>query len=68
MSRSGVPLFISAEPSQVTPEIKTAMREAFARAIRPKPSPEPLDWIETRSPTRWRCQLERKIYDWSEKT
>ncbi len=64
LSRSGTPLFVSAAPDAVGAEQRKALREAFARACVPQPVPEPLDWLETNTPARWRFGRETLSYDW----
>jgi alpha-galactosidase len=64
LSRSGTPLFVSAAPDAVGPEQRKALREAFARAALPQPVAEPLDWLDTTTPEKWRCGGETVNYDW----
>jgi alpha-galactosidase len=65
LSRSGTPLFVSVAANAVGPEQITAIKAAFARAARPQPIPEPLDWLETATPGRWRIAGEEYQFDWS---
>jgi alpha-galactosidase len=65
LARSGTPLFVSADPAAVGPEQKAALKEAFALAARPQPVAEPLDWLDTICPRRWRFGSgETATYDW----
>ncbi|RYX85528.1 alpha-galactosidase [bacterium] len=66
LARSGTPLFVSADPKALGAEQKQAMREAFAVAAKPQPTAEPLDWLDTTSPTRWKMGDEIKTYTWSQ--
>ncbi len=54
LSRSGTPLFVSAAPDALDVERRKTLREAFARAATERPVAEPLDWLETTTPERWR--------------
>jgi alpha-galactosidase len=64
VARSGASLFISAEPGEVTPEEKTLLKAALANAARIQPEAEPLDWMETTSPRRWRLGGETAHFTW----
>jgi alpha-galactosidase len=64
LSRSGTPLFVSAGPEAVGTEQRKALREAFGRAAVVQPLAEPLDWLETTTPERWRVGAETVRYDW----
>jgi alpha-galactosidase len=65
VSRSGTPLFVSADPAVTGPKERAAIRAAFARSARTQaPGLEPLDWMETTSPQRWRGAGRTLVYDW----
>ena len=64
VSRSGTALFISCEPGLVTGAVRDTLRAALHRASQPQPTGEPLDWLETRTPRRWRFGAETVDYDW----
>ncbi len=67
LSRSGTPLFVSAAADavgSVGSEQRKVLREAFARAAVTQPVAEPLDWLESTTPKRWKLGLETVIYDW----
>ncbi|QOY91961.1 hypothetical protein IRI77_09880 [Paludibaculum fermentans] len=64
VARSGTPLFVSADPRTLTPEVKIAVKAALASAARKQPLAEPLDWMETTTPGRWRIQGKVVEYDW----
>ena len=40
------------------------MERALRRAARTQPTGEPLDWMETPRPVRWRFGDETVSYDW----
>ena len=64
VSRSGTSLFVSFEPQLVTGDVKDALRTALHRASGTEPGGEPLDWLETPTPRRWRFGLETVEYHW----
>jgi alpha-galactosidase len=64
LSRSGTPLFVSTAPDALGPEQSVALKRAFAQAALPQPIGEPLDWLHTTCPRRWRFGDEEVTYDW----
>ncbi len=64
VARSGTALFVSADPGALNQEIKGAIGRAFAAAARPQPTAEPLDWMETTTPGKWRIAGQEVRYDW----
>ena len=64
LARSGTPLFVSADPEAVGPEQRTALTHAFAQAANPTTQAEPLDWMLTTCPRRWRFDAETVSYAW----
>ena len=66
LAESGTPLFVSANPAAVGPEQKAALKAAFAVASQRREPAEPLDWMETTCPRRWKTGGEIKTYDWSQ--
>lgn len=50
---SGEPLFVSAKPSELTPEIERDLRAAFAAASRAEDTLEPLDWLYNTHPAKY---------------
>ena len=64
VARSGTALFISANPAEVTAEEKSMMKAALATAARIQPEAEPLDWMETTSPERWRLGGKTARFSW----
>ncbi len=65
VSQSGAPLFVSIDPAALGPHEWTALREAFANAAEERPIAEPLDWMNTTNPRRWRIQGEKTKFNWS---
>lgn len=64
VARSGTALFVSPDPRALNTESKQAIRRAFATAATPHNIAEPLDWMETTTPGRWRIQGQTVAYDW----
>ena len=62
---SGTPLFLSQARDALGPEEKAAVREAFALAAVPQPPAEPLDWLETTCPRRWRLGNSEVDFKWT---
>lgn len=65
VSRSGTPLFVSVDRSALTDEARAALRQAFAAASKLGPVAEPLDWLESAMPRRWKLNGDVVTYDWS---
>jgi alpha-galactosidase len=64
VARSGTALFVSPDPEALTDTSKAAIRNAFAVAARRREVAEPLDWMETTTPERWRIVGQTAEYDW----
>ncbi len=64
LAKSGTPLFISAEPEAMGAEQVSAVKKAFARASMIQPVGEPLDWLYTTTPRRWKFGEELIEYVW----
>jgi len=64
VAHSGTALFVSPDPRAVNAETKQAMRRAFLAASKPQEIAEPLDWMDTTTPARWRMQGKTVKYDW----
>jgi alpha-galactosidase len=64
VARSGTALFVSPDPAAVNAESKRALRRAFAAATQGRELAEPLDWMETTAPGRWRIDGRAVEYDW----
>ena len=63
VAKSGSVLLISPDPKAIGKEQQSALREAFERCVH-RPSSEPLDWIETRTPQAWRSSVGPDTYNW----
>jgi alpha-galactosidase len=64
VANSGSVLLVSPDPRVIGKEQKNALREAFETCAH-RPSSEPLDWIETRTPHAWRSSVRPYTYDWT---
>jgi alpha-galactosidase len=64
VARSGTPLFVSAEPSALGTEEKKRLRAAYAFAAVRQPLAEPLDWMNTPIPERWKLDGETVQFRW----
>ena len=64
VAASGTPLFVSVSPQVTDPSVLSVVSEALARAARPAPVAEPLDWLDTRCPRRWRLDGAERTFDW----
>jgi alpha-galactosidase len=67
VAASGSVLLISPDPRAVGPNQKQAIRQAFAQYSKIHSS-EPLDWIESRTPSKWRTRTGINRWDWLETT
>ncbi len=65
LAKSGTPLFISAQPEVVGKDQKEFIRKCFSIASRQQVLGEPLDWMENKTPTKWKFGEEIEIYDWT---
>ncbi len=63
-ARSGTVLFVSIDPKLIRLEEARAVRAAYAAAAQPQPLAEPLDWLDTTAPARWKIGEEVVRYDW----
>ncbi len=68
VTASGSVLLVSPDPRSMGTEQKQAVRRAFAECVG-LPSSQPLDWVESRTPSKWRSK-ERGVmkWDWLQKT
>ncbi len=64
IARSGTPLFVSPAPGILTEKMRRDVRVAFERVNSGKQDLEPLDWMETSLPARYRSGGEEVTYSW----
>lgn len=68
VARSGTALFVSVDPRQATAAQTNAFRAAMQTALSggAPGGCEPLDWLHTTTPRRWRIGDEAVTYNWDE--
>ena len=64
VAHSGTTLFISIPRDIVDPVQERELREAFSAASQAQPLPEPLDWMQRRTPEKWLLDGQKKIFHW----
>ncbi len=64
VSESGTALFVAVEPSVVEPKHRTALKKAFEIAAKPQTTGEPLDWMQTDCPRRWKLLGKETEFAW----
>jgi alpha-galactosidase len=70
VARSGTALFVSVDPSTRTDAVDADLGAALRIALdggQPG-GVEPLDWLASPTPSRWRCGDEVRTYDWMQST
>jgi len=65
LAESGTPLLISAQPDAVGAEQKAFIKKCFATAAKQLPVGEPLDWMESLTPSKWKLNGRVVNFDWS---
>lgn len=64
LAESGAPLFISAQPEATGEAQKKYIKECFAKAAKPQPTGEPLDWMTNPFPTKWKLNGREVDFNW----
>jgi alpha-galactosidase len=64
LAESSAPLFISPQPDATGPEQKKYIKECFARAAKPQPLAEPLDWMTNPFPAKWKLNGREVNFNW----
>ncbi len=64
VSESGAALFIAIEPSIVEPKHKKSLATALALAAKAQPLGEPLDWMDSMTPHRWKLLGKTQEFNW----
>ena len=64
VAKSGVPLFVSAQPDAVGQQQKEAIKEYFAFSSTARPLGEPTDWLENHLPYQWKFGDEKRHFQW----
>lgn len=65
LAQSGTPLFISPEPDALGRDQKADIKECFAMAAKPQTTGEPLDWMTSARPEKWKLDQREITFDWS---
>jgi alpha-galactosidase len=63
VAASGAVLLISADSRAMGKDQLDAMREAFERYVH-RPESEPLNWVDSRTPSAWRSSTGTEAYNW----
>lgn len=66
LANSGTPLFISAQPSALTEEMKQDIKEAFRINSVQENTAVPLDWTYNNIPARWMIDGKTEEFDFTE--
>jgi alpha-galactosidase len=66
VARTGTALFLSIDPRARTAAVDADVRSAVARMLAGRSSAEPLDWLRTTTPARWRFGDENVTYAWEQ--
>lgn len=64
VSQSGTALFVAVEPSVVEPKHREALKKALTIAAKPQTVGEPLDWMDTLCPRRWKLLGKTTEFAW----
>jgi len=64
VAKSGMPLFISAQPDATGAEQRATIKECFRLASTEIPVGEPLDWMESALPKTWKLNGKVEHFDW----
>lgn len=64
LAESSAPLFISGQPDALGAEQKQAIKESFAKAAKPQPLAEPLDWLTNPLPAKWKLNGKEVDFEW----
>ncbi|MBP3481609.1 MAG: alpha-galactosidase [Clostridia bacterium] len=63
LARSGSPLFVSMQPSQITDAIADDLKKAFEISSRQTDVAKPMDWLYNNTPQLWEINGETVVYD-----
>jgi len=64
LSKSGTPLFVSVAENCHNDEVKAAVTEAFKKAAANNTPSVPIDWLETKTPKKWKSEFGTDEYIW----
>ena len=64
VSEGGASLFVAIDPSITEPKHRVALKKAFELAAVQQPIGEPLDWLDSLCPRRWKLQNKEVEFAW----
>lgn len=64
VSESGAALFVAIQPDIVEPKHREALKKAFAVAAKPQVVGEPLDWMNSNCPSKWKLLGKEVDFKW----
>jgi alpha-galactosidase len=64
VAESGTALFVAIEPGVLDSAQRETVRKAVGAAAAPQAVGEPLDWMDTLCPTRWKLRGREVSFDW----
>ena len=64
LTESGTTLFISAQPQALGAEQRAYIEECFSIATKSSKTGQPLDWMQTATPSKWLLQGKVVQFDW----
>ncbi len=64
LAASGTPLFISAQPEMMGEEQREVIKKCFLLASQNAEVGEPVDWLETLTPSKWILRGEEVNFKW----
>lgn len=64
VAKSGTPLFISAQTEAIGTPQKEIIKDSFRYASQSLPLGEPMDWMETPFPEKWKLNGEVVKFNW----
>ncbi len=64
LAGSGTPCLVAPGPAPLSATQQRAIHTAFSQASRQIPLAEPLDWLATTSPSRWKMDNAPLTFDW----
>lgn len=65
LAESSSPLFISAQSEAMGIAQKQAVKQAFKQASVKQPLGQPMDWMDTREPKKWKLNNRIVTFDWT---
>ncbi len=66
LAKSGTPLFVSIAEDAYTDEIKADIKSAFEKAVSCNRVSKPVDWFESKTPSKWESSFGTDEYTWGD--